>query len=135
MSLLQLIEKVVAPYQSPEGQRISLAGSDIPVAQSHTTKIALLVHELATNAAKYGALSVSEGKLTIKVHLIDGVVRIEWRETEGPEVLVNGGTSFGTRLIDSTVASFPATIKREWKPEGLTIELEVGADILRPASS
>jgi two-component sensor histidine kinase len=136
VTLLQLIGKVVAPYQDAEGQRISLTGPELPVAQSHTTKFALLIHELATNAAKYGSLSVPEGRVTIRLQLEGGVVRLEWREEGGPAVPEERAlASFGTRLIDSTAASFPAIVKRDWKPEGLAAVFEISADILHPASS
>ncbi|MCB5205235.1 PAS domain S-box protein [Neorhizobium sp. T786] len=135
-TLLKLIEIVVAPYQDAQGHRISLIGRDVSVAQSHTTKMALLFYELATNAAKYGALSVPEGRVTIAVQQADGVVHLEWRELGGPVVPKSrAAAGFGTRLIDTTAASFPASIKREWKSEGLAIEFEIKADILIPPSS
>src|SRR5690606_3277706 len=136
VTLLQLIGKVVAPYQDPDGQRISLTGTDVPLGPNHATKFALLFHELATNAAKYGALSAPEGKVTVRLQCEGGVVCLEWLEEGGPTVPEERALmSFGTRLIDSTAASFPAIVKRDWRPEGLAVVLEVGADVIHPASS
>lgn len=132
-TLHQLLEKVVAPYQDEPWQRISLAGPDFPVAQAHTTKVALLFHELATNAAKYGALSVHEGKVTITTRAVDDHVNIAWEETGGPAISKqNTSTGFGTRLIDSIAKGFPATVNREWGAYGLCVTFKIAVRTLQP---
>ena len=132
-TLHQLLEKVVAPYQDKSGQRVSLLGPDFPVAQSHTTKIALLFHELATNAAKYGALSISEGRVAITTKAVDDHIILAWDETGVPPMLEpKASPGFGTRLIESIARGFPATVKREWGPDGLCVTFEIAVSALQP---
>jgi PAS domain S-box-containing protein len=135
-TLHQLLEKVVAPYQDEFRERISMAGPDFPVAQSHTTKIALLFHELATNAAKYGALSASEGKVAITTKVVDDHVILAWEETGGPSVTEPEALpGFGTILIDSIARGFPATVDRDWEADGLCVTFEIALSTLQPGSS
>ncbi|MCF6370920.1 sensor histidine kinase [Rhizobium halophilum] len=135
-TLQQLLEKVVAPYQDESRHRISLLGPDFPVAQSNTTKIALLFHELATNAAKYGALSIPDGRVAITIKADDDQIILAWKEIGGP--LGSEGKSspgFGTRLIDSIARGFPATVDREWGPDGLCVTFEIAVSTLQPERS
>ncbi|WP_081858671.1 sensor histidine kinase [Pseudorhizobium pelagicum] len=135
-TLHQLLEKVVAPYQDESQQRISLSGPDFPVAQGHTTKIALLFHELATNAAKYGALSLTDGRVAITTKAVDDQINLAWKEMGCPSVSEQTSSSgFGTRLIDSIVRGFPATVNREWGPDGLCVTFQIAVRTLQPESS
>ena len=132
-TLHQLLEKVVAPYQDDIQQRISVAGLDFPLAERHATKIALLFHELATNAAKYGALLVPEGKVAITTRTVDDHVILAWEETGGPSISEGRAIpGFGTRLIDSIAKEFPATVIRDWKADGLCVTFGIAADTLQP---
>jgi PAS domain S-box-containing protein len=132
-TLHQLLKKVVAPYQDEFRQRISVGGPDFPVAQSQATKIALLFHELATNAAKYGALSISEGRVAITTKSVDDTISLAWEETGGALILEGKAIpGFGTRLIDSIAKGFPATVNREWRADGLCVTFEIAAEILQP---
>ena len=135
-TLHQLLEKVVAPYQDESQQRISLSGPHFPVAQGHTTKIALLFHELATNAAKYGALSLTDGRVAITTKAVDDQINLAWKEMGCPSVSEQTSSSgFGTRLIDSIVRGFPATVNREWGPDGLCVTFQIAVRTLQPESS
>ena len=91
------------------------------------TSFALLLHELATNAAKYGALSTHEGQIAVDWRIVDGALHLNWREKDGPvvdgEPLSNG---FGTALADATVKSqFDGSISRDWRRAGLVVHLSV----------
>lgn len=131
-TLHQLLEKVVAPYQDESRQRISVAGPDFPVAQTHTTKMALLFHELATNASKYGAFSVPEGKVAISTGAVEDHVILLWEETGVPAIDgPRASPGFGTRLIESIARGFPATVKRDWGSNGLSVTFEVGVRSLQ----
>src|SRR3546814_15426090 len=68
------------------------------------TPLALLFHELATNAAKYGALSLPDGRVKMEVKDEDGQIRIDWREEGGPSTVPPTGEGFGSRLMQSSVA-------------------------------
>ena len=85
----------------------------------------LLVHELATNAAKYGALSGSAGKLSIAWSLSDTRLNSEWRETDGPNVTAPSHRGFGTRLLTRALDQFGGTIETVFETTGLICRLSV----------
>ena len=125
-TLHQLLEKVVAPYQDESRQRISLLGSDFPVAQSDTTKISLLFRERATNAAKYGAFSITDGRVAITTKAVDDHIILAWKEKGGPSILeANASLGFGTRLLDSIARGLPASMNRDWGANGLCVMFRI----------
>jgi two-component sensor histidine kinase len=92
----------------------------------------LLLHEFATNAAKYGALSVSEGLVDISCQEQGDQFILRWTERDGPPVArQTDGEGFGTVLGKATVRNqLGGEIVRDWKPEGLSIRLSVSRDRL-----
>src|SRR5205085_6753112 len=86
-TLQSLIQAIVAPFDEPEAPRIAIRGVDVPVSGGAVASFALLLHEFATNAAKYGALSSAEGTIAIDcMEEGDGIV-VTWRERGGPPVV------------------------------------------------
>ena len=128
-SLHGLFEELFAPYQSAPGERIRIEGPDVAVDDRAATPLALLFHELATNASKYGALSTDGGRVTITVAADDRDVVLCWREQGGPVVSPPGAsTGFGTQLVEmSAVRQLGGRLDRAWHPEGL--ELTVTAPL------
>ncbi|MEH3035126.1 MAG: PAS domain-containing protein [Sphingomonas adhaesiva] len=128
-SLVGLLQELFAPYQSAPGERIDIIGDDVPIDDRAATPLALLFHELATNASKYGALSVGTGKVLLAVSREGAEVELVWRETGGPAVTTpsaNGG--FGTQLMElSAVRQLGGTVERAWQPEGLEVTVRVPA--------
>jgi PAS domain S-box-containing protein len=126
-SLRGVLGEIFAPYVAPDGQRrVEIIGEDIEIDDRSATPLALLFHELATNAAKYGALSRSGGCVTLSFAREGDDCRFEWRETGGPDVTQPGQESFGTRLISLSVErQLGGTIAREWLPEGLRVTLGI----------
>ncbi|HTN62247.1 MAG TPA: PAS domain S-box protein [Devosia sp.] len=128
-TLHALIQIIAAPYSGSgsESSRLTITGPDITVAGSAVTSFALLLHEFATNAAKYGGLSVSEGGVNIVCE--DGEVDfgITWTEHGGPALEGPGNTAgFGSLLAKATVGGqLGGEIMRTWRPEGLRIRLTV----------
>ena len=88
------------------------------------------LHELATNAAKYGALSNSTGHIDIACSEDDGEFALKWTERGGPRVDHHAdGDGFGTLLAQATIkGQFAGDIHRDWKPEGLTIRLTLARE-------
>ncbi|MBB3609579.1 PAS domain S-box protein [Rhizobium sp. BK602] len=125
-TLLALLDAVLAVHREDGRQRIEIKGVDVPVGGSALTSLALLLHEFATNAMKYGALSVAEGKVDIKV-AADGELSLIWTESGGPPVTPPGESKgFGTQLERVTVeGSLGGSVVRDWRPEGLRIHLRV----------
>lgn len=129
-TLHTLIQTIVAPYAGGDDNRQSRAfvtGPDISIAGSAVTSFALLLHEFATNAAKYGALSSSEGFLEICCSEIGDRFSIEWNERNGPVIdQVPDGFGFGSLLAKATMrGQLGGEITRDWKREGLAIRLVV----------
>jgi len=100
-----LIEAELAPYTRDADHMIELQGPEVELAPNDALSLGLAVHELATNAAKYGALSVANGRLSIHWTMIaDGLARIEWSERDGPPVPQDRKRGFGTELVEKIVA-------------------------------
>lgn len=134
-TLHRLIETILAPYHtgldSPQPRAV-VTGPDIPIGGAAVTSFALLLHEFATNAAKYGALSVAEGVLSISCREEEDRFILTWTERDGPPVDRQAdGDGFGTLLGKATVRNqLGGEIVRVWKPEGLSIRLTVARDRL-----
>ena len=125
--LYGLLVELMAPYQSSDGKRVCITADHIMLDDRGATPIALIVHELATNAAKYGALSVDEGSVTLDARSDGTDVTMVWTETGGPiitgEPPVKG---FGSQLISlSGERQLAGTLSHEWKPEGLEVTITV----------
>lgn len=125
--LAGLLQELVAPYQTTEKDRVVVDCEHIRIDDKGATPLALVIHELATNSAKYGALSNPSGQVSLKVRLEDGTVVMHWLERGGPAVNnppENSG--FGTRLADLSVErQLGGKLERDWKPEGLEVRIEV----------
>jgi PAS domain S-box-containing protein len=134
-SLHGLLAELFEPYQQGEGTRLAVSGDDVRVDDRSATPIALLFHELATNATKYGALSRNEGAVDIAVAVEAGAVVVTWRERGGPAVSAPGGAGgFGSQLIEmSAVRQLGGTVTRDWHPEGLAITIAIPATALSRA--
>ena len=125
-TLLRLMEAIIAPYQDHALGRIVVTGVDLEIGPSALTAIALVLHELITNAAKYGALAGPEGRLSISVAMTDQMLVLTWLEETGARVLAEAGPSgFGSFLETVSMKGLNSSIKRVWNPHGLTIELSI----------
>lgn len=120
--LRQILGDILAPYDSETApDKITFVGvDDISVPTAHITGIALILHELATNAAKYGALSSDHGHLVISCRHKDSV-EITWSERDGPATGVSDHTGFGSTLIKRTVGSLNGRLSYEWRDNGVDI--------------
>jgi len=95
--------------------------------------MALLFHELATNAAKYGALSHSVGKISVRWSHSDPWLILEWRESEGPPVTVPNHRGFGTRLFLRALEQFGGKAEATFASTGLICNLSVPLLELTPS--
>lgn len=129
--LLSLVRAILSPYEAEHRQALEIAGPEISVQGSALTALALVLHELATNAAKYGALSSPEGRLTIQLTRDDKTVTLHWIERGGPAVAgAPEQVGFGNKLEKATLSGLGATIERKWDVEGLSISLDLRIDRL-----
>ena len=120
-----VLREMLRPYPALDAQRIFIGGDDVPIDDRGATPLALVFHELATNAAKYGALSTPDGQLTVTSRLVEQDLVVDWVEEGGPVIAgTPARTGFGTRLVDmSVIQQVNGKIEREWKPEGLAVKL------------
>lgn len=117
------------------GDRISISGPQVNLSPQATTAITLALHELATNAVKYGALSNDAGKTTLEWNVRDHdgqpTFQLRWREQGGPIVRPPTRTGFGTRMIERSLRPyFHGKIVLSYPPEGF--EFEIGAALDSP---
>src|SRR3546814_4628704 len=82
--------------------------------------MALVLHELGTNAAKYGALSTEEGRIDLNWTIQDGTLHLMWRESGGPAVQPPSRRGFGTMLLERSLKSDGGTVQGDYAPEGVT---------------
>lgn len=122
--LSRLIEEELAPYSL--GGQIRLAGSEVQLLPATAQTLALALHELFTNSAKYGALSTRSGRLAIDWRVEDEVLTLRWEESGGPLVTTPKSRGFGTRsLLASVESQLGGQAQFDWRAEGLLCRLEV----------
>ena len=121
------------PFSSLEvAERLTIEGPDIPIAEKSVTGLALLIHELATNAVKCGCLSSTRGSVHLELSVNDGQLAARWVEAGGP--LINGAPQhqgFGSMLARRIVTGqFGGQLLYDWKPEGLVVSLSIPVERL-----
>lgn len=134
VALEALVRAEMRPFLGPEERcqpRLHLAGPPVLVAARAVQPLTMALHELATNAVKYGALSGPGGMLALTWRvLLDGRLEIGWRERGGPPLAgVPQRQGFGTRVLNATIVhQLRGTVALDWQPEGLacTVTLPVG---------
>ncbi len=126
-TLSELLNRLLSPYPALDEGRLTIDGDDVQVDDRGATPIGLVFHELATNASKYGALSVPDGRVRIATVARNGQVTITWEEAGGPRLTEHpAAAGFGTRLTDLSITEqLGGKIEREWRPEGLWVKVEV----------
>jgi two-component sensor histidine kinase len=135
------IDEIVRQQLAPFGDDISISAEGPPVSLSPEAarNIGFALHELATNASKYGALSVPEGRVTLYWKLIGSgatqSLRMAWREFGGPAVTEPKRWGFGRQVIARiTAQSLEATVKHEFRPDGVRWTLDIPAASVVTAS-
>ena len=127
IDLHSLIEGVIEPYRQGDPPGFQLEGPTVLLPQAKATGLAMCLHELCTNAVKYGALSVPEGRVTINWLLEEKVLKLIWTETGGPRLAVEQGQpGFGSKLVNRSITSqLGGSIGFEWPPDGAIVTLRM----------
>jgi PAS domain S-box-containing protein len=134
-----IVTGATAPYLGRAHDKIATVGEDVTVTPRAALTLALAVHELTTNAAKYGALSSPTGRIEVHWRAVRGAnlpprLWIEWREEGGPPVKVPERRGFGTRFIEGSVASeLQGKAHLQFDPTGLRCTMEIPLDAAVPA--
>jgi two-component sensor histidine kinase len=132
--LKELIQKIASPHEhltSESAGRFSIDGPPTRCSEQATNAVALVFHELATNAAKYGSLTLEEGRVAIKWHRENKNLIFEWRERCGPPVEEPAKSSgFGGEMIRRMVAQMGGAISYDWQPTGLIAKITFPANAI-----
>ena len=114
----------LAPYSEVRGKRVFIDGPQILMEPDAAQAIAVTLHELATNAAKYGSLSTPNGQVRLEwSHAADGQLRLRWIETDGPAVQEPRRKGVGGRIIEQMIAQQKGKICFDWRNDGLVCEI------------
>jgi len=123
--LVKLVDDELAPYRT-SNDKIVASGPQTSLRPVTAQILALAVHELATNAAKYGALSSAAGKIRLQWEVENGNLTLHWEETGGPNARPPASQGFGTKIITASVASqLGGKAVFDWRPEGLRCTLSI----------
>jgi PAS domain S-box-containing protein len=122
--LATLVAEELAPYRA--GDKIKFGGPDISLQPATAQGLALALHELATNAAKHGALSSSAGKVVLDWQLQGEALTLNWAETGGPAVVAPASRSFGLKVIVASIEQqLGGQASFDWEPGGLRCVLSI----------
>jgi len=138
----ELVHSQLHPFGPVDGTRITAIGPDLSLTPEATRNIGLALHELATNAMKYGALSVPEGAVAIAWQVGPGTLgaacfRLSWRERNGPAVKPPAHAGFGQIVLQRMAgATLGGSVIHEFHPAGVVWTLEVlASSIVMPSAS
>jgi PAS domain S-box-containing protein len=114
----------LAPYSETDETRVQIDGPQVLLEPNAAQAIAVALHELATNAAKYGALSVAKGQVDLKwSHEADERLILRWTEIGGPAVQAPARQGFGCRVVERMIEQLRGKARFDWRPEGLVCEI------------
>jgi PAS domain S-box-containing protein len=136
--LRDIVEAATAPHLARSQDQMMIAGEPVTVTPRVALTLALGLHELTTNATKYGALSVPAGRVEVMWQIerrapLPPALRIEWRERGGPAVVPPKQQGFGTRFVEGSVASeLQGKAHIEYAPDGLVCTMEIPLDLIVP---
>jgi two-component sensor histidine kinase len=122
-----LVRTILKPYVDTSSERIIASGPHVVVGGTAASSLALALHESATNAVKYGALSTPNGMIHVAWEMQGDDFRLEWQETGGPMIVVPPKTDgFGSVLTERSIAGqVGGKIEYDWQPSGLTLRMMV----------
>ena len=122
--LSKIAAQELAPYSEMDETRVHLDGPSVLLEPNAAQAVAMTLHELATNAAKYGSLSKPKGRIDLKwVHKPDGRLILQWIEVGGPAVQMPTRQGFGSRVIKRLIEQLKGNTRFDWRPEGLVCEI------------
>jgi two-component sensor histidine kinase/PAS domain-containing protein len=127
--LIDVVARAVAPFTT---DRITVEGSAVDLSPKQVLALSLALHELATNATKYGALSQSQGRVALSWATHNGELNLSWCESGGPQVVPPSRRGFGSRLLeDGLLHDVHGQTRLEFAPDGvrcaITVPLELKA--------
>jgi two-component sensor histidine kinase len=127
-SLEGVVRRALRPYREEERERFSVEGPPVHLNSKRALALGMAFHELATNAARHGAFSNREGRVTVRWTPAQGgtSLRLTWRESGGPPITAPGPKGFGLRLVEQGLArEISGAVTTSFAPEGLVCSWEM----------
>jgi PAS domain S-box-containing protein len=123
--LHSLVTQELLPYLDGREERVRIIGPTVMLEPNSAQAIGILLHELATNAAKYGSLSAADGGVEITwSRTASGRLSLRWTESGGPTIAPPTHRGFGTRIIENIIGDQPeGKVRFDWRAPGLTCEI------------
>lgn len=122
--LKRLVEEELAPFTIGDGERVVVRGEPVPLAPAAAQGVAMVLHELATNAAKHGALSRPAGRVEVAWRVVDKRLNFRWTERGGPPVHKTARRGFGATVLQRALSgALKGSTQLDWDPDGLVCEL------------
>jgi two-component sensor histidine kinase len=127
--LRDIVEKITSPYRNKAADPFAISGPSIALSANRATAVGMILHELSTNAVKFGSLSVPSGTVSIAWQEQAGAVVLTWQEQNGPPVQAPARRGFGTRLLESVVSrELAGTFVHEFLPGGLLCRIQIKSE-------
>jgi two-component sensor histidine kinase/DNA-binding response OmpR family regulator len=124
--LCKLVDEELAPYRMDNPSRVLISGPPILLAPAFAQTVALALHELVTNAAKYGALSTDAGRVSLTWRSLSGKIEFDWIESNGPKVTPPKRLGYGTRVFTIGIErQLGGTVDFQWNEDGLRCKLSI----------
>jgi two-component sensor histidine kinase len=125
--LHRLVAQELTPYRRNDEARVRIDGPDLLLEPNRAQTIAVALHELATNAAKYGAFSVAEGQVEVTWSLeADGWLVLLWTERGGPTVMRPTRLGFGTQMMEQMIRrQAGGEMRLDWRTQGLVCQISL----------
>lgn len=129
VALRSLVQEELEPY-AVEGCRVTCGGPELNLKPAAAQSLGLVIHELATNAAKYGALSAARGQVEVSWRIDGNRLSVEWRESGGPPVTAPSSSGFGSALIHITIErQLKGQVDFGWATDGLRCQFAVDCEL------
>ncbi len=130
VALRSLVQEELEPY-ALDGCRMTFGGPELNLKPTAAQSLGLVIHELATNAAKYGALSLPGGRVELNWHQDGGRLCIDWRESGGPPITPPASSGFGSALIHISIErQLNGELEFDWAPDGLKCHFAVDEELV-----
>ena len=129
VSLNELIARALHPFIEAKNKRVSIEGSDVEIGPNRALLIAMVLHEMGTNAVKYGALSNDGGHVDVRWDVAKGEngrrLKLVWTEKGGPTIAPPTRKGFGSRMIEHAIRGEQGTSEFDFDPAGLVCRIEM----------
>ncbi|MCW2239636.1 sensor histidine kinase [Azospirillum canadense] len=135
VGLLDLIRGMLKPFGVSDPERFDVRGDDLVVGPETALSLAIVIHELAANAAKYGSLAGPQGRVDIRVMALDHDYQLGWKESDGPAVVPPQHRGFGCRLLDRLIGvQLNGSSQLLFEPDGVRWILAFDPEVVKPHS-